>query len=119
MNNEPNRGTDSKKGKLLSDIIVIGLLFLSIFGLTGFFVQQPIGAVPEGVTIWYFRVGTDMPFISSADGMSLSKTGSVSLLSRTLMIKEAMDKIGQKRIANLPYIDFMYGLSTNGARFDR
>lgn len=54
--------------KRLFITFVTGLLFYFSFG---FFVIQPIGAIPDGATVLYFRPGLHVTFISSADGILL------------------------------------------------
>jgi len=85
----------------------------------GFFVVQPIGAVPDGATIVYWRVGLALPFVESADGVSLRATGSVNLLGRGLILAQMVEQLDDRRIMNLPYSRTLYLLSTDGQEFDR
>lgn len=54
------------------DFVVGFLIFFRVF--CGIFIIQPIGAIPEGATIVYWRSGLNVPFIASADGL-LVKSG--------------------------------------------
>ena len=98
-------------------IALFGLLLLAglSYWFLGFYTIQPIGAVPEGQT-WIVRRSGDEPFFNSADGLSLSRTGSVSLMSRSFALALApRDRI----IVRLPYWRFAYLRSTGGSEFDK
>lgn len=102
--------------------MVIGVLLVVLVAallLTGFFVVQPIGAIPEGTTVWYWRAGLDLPFITSPDGFALDRTDELSLLSRMSAMTTLNEAIEGRIIARLPYIEWMYLRSTDGRRFDR
>ncbi len=105
--------------KLLITLLIIVLLFCGIYFLTGLYIIQPIGALPEGVTIWYFRPGLNLPFISSADGFLLKNTGGVSLLTRALATGKLLEQITPRKIMKLPYFERLYLVSTDGVTFDR
>ena len=77
----------------------------------GVFSIQPIGAVPKGATIIYFRLGLNTDFISSADGISLKATGKVSLLSRGIVLAQFSKLIKDRKITALPYSEFLYKFS--------
>jgi hypothetical protein len=98
----------------------VALLFaFGFYVCCGFFVIQPIGAVPEGATILYWRLGTNLPFIASADGLLLQKTGSVSLLGRAIAFSKLAEPVIERKIVKLPYSRQLYLLSTGGKDFDR
>ena len=84
---------------------------------TGFFVIQPMGALPEGATVWYWRYGTRLPFISSADGLLVDKQGGVSLLGREFVLATLVEPITEVKIASLPYSKTLYLISTKGREF--
>ncbi|MCJ7786248.1 MAG: hypothetical protein MUP41_20145 [Desulfobacterales bacterium] len=65
-------------------ILVLVMLGLFFYFTTGFFVIQPIGALSEGVTVWYWRYDIRLPFISSADGLLVDNQGGVSILGQGL-----------------------------------
>jgi len=110
----------TKKSKVVPVTLgVVVLLLICIYTFTGFFVIQPIGAVPDGVTIWYVRSGTQMPFVSSADGLLIQQGTPVSLLTRGVVLGGIADNLNEKTIARLPYMEFLYLMSTNGQQFER
>jgi hypothetical protein len=108
---------DSKKSSFVAVFIILILVVSSYFTF-GFFVIQPIGAIPEGGTILYLRLGTAMPFISSADGLLDEKVGDVSLLGRGLALGIAAKILEKRKIFPLPYMPFLYQISTKGKTFD-
>lgn len=93
------------------------ILVISFYKLTGFFVVQPIGAIPEWITIWYLRYETNLPFISSPDSISNSAIWSVSLLGRWMALSSITELIQDKIIARFPYSEFLYLQSTDGATY--
>jgi hypothetical protein len=95
-------------------LVEVGLLF---YCTTGFFVIQPTGALPEGATVWYWRYGTGLPFISSADGFLVDKQGGLSLLDRQFFLAALAELIAQLKIAYLPYSKTLYLISTGGREF--
>ena len=113
---ETQKNKNGKKGiVLLLDVAIMAFIYF----FTGFFVVQPIGAIPEGVTIWYFRNDINLPFISSPDGIMLEKEGHVNLLGRAIILSSVMDSLEGKRICNLPYQKWMYKISTKGQEFEK
>ena len=113
---ETQKNKNGKKGIVLLLVVAI-MAFIYFF--TGFFVVQPIGAIPDGVTIWYFRNDINLPFISSPDGIMLEKEGHVNLLGRAIILSSVMDSLEGKRICNLPYQKWMYKISTKGQEFEK
>lgn len=107
-----------KKKLLLSliTVFIIGLLFRIFCGI---FVIQPIGAIPEGTTIVYWRSGMNMPFISSADGL-LEKSGAgVSLLGRGLILAKVAEPIKENEIFRFGYSETLYLWSTGGKSYEK
>jgi hypothetical protein len=93
------------------------IAFTAFYFLCGLFVIQPIGAIPEGATIVYFRYETNLPFIASADGM-LDQTGTgVSLLGRGLALGVIAKGLEDKKICRLPYSKTLYLISTEGKEY--
>jgi hypothetical protein len=93
------------------------IIFFRIF--CGIFVIQPIGAIPEGTTIVYWRGGMNMPFISSADGL-LEKSGAgVSLLGRGVMLAGVAEPIKEREIVRFRYSETLYLISTGGKKYDK
>ena len=102
-------------------VITVALaLFLAFWVLVrpGVFTIQPIGALPDGITVIYHSRNPQMPFFSSPDGLCLDIQGSVSLICRMASIGAA-EEIIDRVIIRLPYIEMAYLLSTGGATFDR
>ena len=100
----------------LSVFLFAVALFFRLF--CGIFVMQPLGNVPEGNTIVYWRSGLDLPFVASPDGI-LEKTGlQVSLLGRGLVLSEFYESVQKRRIAEFHYSELFYLWSTGGQKFD-
>ena len=100
-------------------VVVIGLVAICAYLLTGFFVIQPIGMLPKGTTIWYLRVGVRLPFISSPDGFLLKEKGKVSLLSRAMAIGQLPETVNPRKIAQFGYSERLYMISTGGVRLEQ
>ncbi len=103
--------------------IVLFLFVLAVCGFIyftmGLFVIQPIGAIPEGTTVVYWRHGTKLPFVSSADGLLLEKGEGISLLSRGLVLSAVAKLMEDRRIMNLPYSETLYLAFTGGVQFEK
>ncbi len=91
------------------------VLLVLLYTFLGFYTIQPIGAVPDGQT-WLVRRANDEPFFNSADGLSLRRIGSVSLLTRAVALGQAPK---ERILVRLPFWEFAYLRSTSGATFDR
>ncbi len=107
------------KRRMRTGLLIVVIILLMIRLFTGLIVIQPLGLVPDGMTIWYLRSGLDLPFISSPDGFSLERTGSVSLISRALSITTLLTAIEGKEIVRLPYSKLLYSISTGGKTFSK
>lgn len=108
-----------KSSMVVVVFIVLALPCLLVYFTTGFFIIQPIGALPDGATVWYWRLGTRLPFVSSADGLLLDKQGSVSLLGRAVALGAIAEPIADRKIVTLPYSRTLYLISTGGREFER
>lgn len=106
----------SKLIKTIVIVFVVGLLFYFSFG---FFVIQPIGIAPEGATVFYFRLGLNVSFISSADGILIENDQSVSLFSRAIVLGTFAENVKSRKIVTLPYSKTLYLISTGGVEFDK
>ena len=60
-----------------------------------------------------------MPFISSADGLLLEADQSVTLIGRGVILGAVADIMEGRIIIRLPYMDFLYKISTGGKEFSR
>ncbi len=115
--NELEQAPIEKKKRKTKGCLLI-LLFLVIFYfLCGFVSIQPIGAIPEGVTLFVNRTGTNLKFFDSPDAMCERTMNGVSLLCR-LSALGALADIEDKIISRLPYIRLFYLLSTGGSEYD-
>jgi len=92
-------------------------LFFRLF--CGIFVIQPIGAIPEGVTIVYWRSGLNIPFIASADGLLDDSGAGVSLLGRGLLLAKLAEPITDREIFRLGYSETLYLWSTGGKKYEK
>lgn len=99
---------------------LIGFVAIVLFrSFCGIFVVQPIGAIPDGGTIVYWRSGLNMPFIASADGLQQEYDGGVSLLGRGVILAGLTDMLRERKIVSLPYSKTLYLWSTGGREYDR
>ncbi len=96
--------------------IILILIFRFCFGI---FVIQPIGAVPEGATIVYFRLGLNLPFIESVDGLLGETEMGVSLLGRAMGLAAVAEPIMKRKVINLPYSETLYLWSTDGMVYEK
>lgn len=99
-------------------LAIFVLFLLGIYFCFGIFVVQPIGAVPEGVTVVYLRLGTNMSFISSADGILLKNDQGVSLLTRGIVLAKVGEFVADRKIVSLPYSRTLYLISTGGRELE-
>jgi len=108
-----------RAGCIISIVVLIAVFVIAwIFVRPGVFTVQPIGAIPDGVTIIYHSRGPEMPFFSSPDGMCIELQGGVSLLCRMSALAAASD-LTDRIIIRLPYSRWAYLQSTGGLEFDR
>tara|TARA_B100000787_G_C16181513_1_gene292116 strand:- start:268 stop:594 length:327 start_codon:yes stop_codon:yes gene_type:complete len=107
-----------KKKLIISSILILAIgLFFRIF--CGIFIIHPIGAIPEGTTIIYWRTGMNLPFIASADGL-LDKSGAgVSLWGRGMMLAKVAESIKENEIFRIDYSETIYLWSTGGKKFEK
>lgn len=114
--------TKSRKGccgcwwPLLIAIVVIILAWFLVS--PGVFTVQPIGALPDGITIIYHSRNPEMAFFSSPDSLCLEIQGSVSLLCRAMALG-SMEGLTDRIVMRLPYMEWTYLASTGGSKFDR
>ena len=101
---------------ILLVLIVLGFVFRIFCGV---FVIQPIGAIPEGATIIYWRSELNLPFISSADGLLDESGAGVSILGRGMLLAKLADPITEREIFRLGYSETLYLWSTNGAKYEK
>ena len=80
------------------------------------FVIQPIGAVPEGKTLVISRM-SNTKFIDSADAICERTQGGVSLFCRLGALGGTLKNA--HIYLRLPYMQWLYQISTNGKDYDR
>jgi hypothetical protein len=97
--------------------VIVVLLLAWILIRPGVFTIQPLGAMPDGITIIYHSRNPEMPFFSSPDGMCLEMQGSVSLFCRGAALAAA-DELADRIILRLPYNHWAYLQSTGGREFE-
>ncbi len=101
----------------LTTAIGIAILVLLVFAASqvGVYTVQPIGALPEGITLVVWR-SSGTPFFDSPDALCLRAQDGVSLLCRAMALGYApKDRI----ILRLPYMEWAYLASTGGKSFER
>lgn len=112
-----NRRTKGRWGSvILTIVILISILWIVV--RPGVFTVQPIGALPEGITIVYHSRNPEMPFFSSPDGLCLKISGEVSLLCRAGALS-AVEGLVDRIILRLPYSHWAYLRSTGGIEFEK
>lgn len=97
-------------------IVVISVAFWCFCGIL---VNQPIGVLPDGFTLIYYRQGLNLPFITSADGIQEATTGKVSLFGRGVVLSAMAQAVENRKIITLPYSHTIYLWSTGGNEYDR
>lgn len=107
-----------RKGLFFTMAFVVIFAVLWILIRPGVFTIQPIGTLPEGVTIIYHSRNPEMPFFSSPDSMCLDIQGSVSLLCRMIALSASED-LTDRIILRLPYSHWAYLQSTGGLEFEK
>lgn len=123
--NESNETTipayaNRKRHKVLYFVtaIVALLIMFWVFLRPGVFTVQPIGALPDGITVIYHSRNPETPFFSSPDGLCLLIQGSVNLLCRASALG-AVEEISDRILLRLSYNHWAYLRSTGGKEFDR
>jgi len=112
-----NKKTTHQLITLVLGLFTISLLFFRVY--CGIFVIQPIGAIPDGVTIIYWRYGTNLPFVASADGLLEQSGAGVSLLGRAIALGALAEVIIDKEIIRFGYSRTFYLISTGGKEYKK
>ena len=118
MSKESLTEKSPQKRKGCGVIIILAIIFVIAWFLVrpGVFTVQPIGIMPDGITIIYHSRNPEMPFFTSPDGLCLELQGSVSLFCRLASLG-AVEELTDKIILRLPYIHWTYLRSTGGLEF--
>jgi len=107
----------NKKRLSINIFICVLISCILIYFTTGFFIIQPIGMLPKGATLMYWRIGVSMPFITSADGLLGKSESGVSLFGRVLTMGTVLSKLQNRKIISLPYSKMLYLISTGGIEY--
>lgn len=99
-------------------ILVLAIVAIAFRLLFGIFVIQPIGAVPEGATIIYWRTNLNLPFIASVDGLLSESENGVSLIGRGVLLSALAKPILENEIMRFGYSEWLYLESTNGKMYN-
>jgi hypothetical protein len=108
-----------KRRIILLALLAFTMCFVFVRSFCGVFVIQPIGALPEGATILYWRNGLNLPFIASADGILGESEAGVSLLGRAVVIAGVAEPIMERKIVKLGYSETLYLWSTGGRTYEK
>ena len=114
----PDQAVHKSRWPVVLGVIVIAFIAVGFLIRPGVFTVQPIGAIPDGVTVIYHSRNPDKPFFSSPDGLCLEIQGSVTLLCRASALSAAAELM-DREILRLPYIKWAYLQSTGVREFDR
>jgi hypothetical protein len=110
---------NKRKRLLIILVCAFGSLALFFRLFCGIFVIQPIGAIPDGTTIVYWRSGLNIPFVASADGLLDDSGIGVSLLGRGLMLAKLAEPIKEREIFRFGYSETFYLWSTGGKKYEK
>lgn len=99
--------------RALLALAVPAALAFGLYSLTGLYVMPPRDAPPRGATIWYYRRGSGLPFLSSPDSRRLARQGArspelVALAPRQKWV-----------IARFPFSEPVYIRTLGGVAFPR
>lgn len=99
---------------------LIALVLITLVGYTQLtiFVVQPIGAIPDGLTILVWR-REKTKFIDSVDAVCAREMGGVSLLCRVGVLAGIAGKEADGILLRMPYSKTLYLLSTGGLRYGK
>jgi hypothetical protein len=106
----PDRGA-----RLAITLLIGAVAILLVYWNFGVYTVQPIGDLPDGVTVIVWRAAGE-PFFNSPDGRCLQTMGKVSLLCRGVALGAAPVK---RIVVRLPYQHWAYLASTGGVTFEK
>ena len=95
-------------------IIVLLSLFLFIRAVCGIFVIQPMGVIPGGVTIVYWRYNTNIPFITSADRILMDSGKIVSTHGKGEVLINLKPLLQSRALMKLHYSERLFLWSLHG-----
>lgn len=102
-------------------IIIFSIFLILIWATTFFLVIPPIGAIPEGKTVWLFKpdrlfVEGKIDFIESLDHFQYNNIGKVTLLGRGFTLMAILNS--SKIILRLPYSESLELMANNGEKWE-
>jgi hypothetical protein len=94
-------------------LVAAGALAFGLYSLTGLYVMPPKDSPPNGATIWFYRRGSGLPFLSSPDSRRRAREAArspdlVALAPRRNWV-----------IARLPFTRSVYLWTTGGVELLR
>jgi hypothetical protein len=102
--------------KLIS--LVVGVVIgIAAYTQLTLFVVQPIGLIPEGVTVVLWRRSAVLNFVDSADAVCQRTAGGVSVWCRMGALAGVIKN--NPVLIRLSYSDTLYSISTGGKTYDR
>jgi hypothetical protein len=95
-------------------LLLLVAVLVVVYTQVGLYSIQPMGVMPEGVTLLVRRVAGES-FFNSPDAVCLRTEGDVSLLCRSRVLAETPD---DRVILKFPFWQWAYQMSTGGKSFD-
>ena len=92
-------------------LVAAAALAFGLYSLTGLYVMPPRDAPPEGATVWYYRRGSGLPFLSSPDSRRLARQAARSPELVALAPRQAWV------IARFPFSRAVYLRTTGGVEY--
>ncbi len=94
-------------------LVAAGALAFGLYSLTGLYVMPPKDSPPNGATIWFYRRGSGLPFLSSPDSRRRAREAArspdlVALAPRRNWV-----------LARLPFARGVYLWTTGGVEYLR
>ncbi|TWB62224.1 hypothetical protein FBZ92_105159 [Nitrospirillum viridazoti] len=110
------RGMSRRNGVIIGGAALVVIAIAILYTQISIFVVQPIGSLPEGRTLVISRLNK-MNFVDSADAMCARIQGGVNLLCRGMVLGTIVKN--STIYLRLPYSEWLYGISTDGKKYDR
>lgn len=106
----PPRATVHRRGRraVLAALIAAAALAYALYSLTGLYVMPPKDSPPAGSTVWYYRRGSGLPFLSSPDSRRRAREAARS--PELVALAPRRDWV----IARFPYSRAVYLRTTGG-----
>ena len=115
-----NQGQEQNQARGIKTWVVacvgIPVILIAVASQVTIFVIQPIGALPEGKTLVISRM-SNTRFVDSADAICERTQGGVSILCRLGAMAGTLKNA--QIYMRLPYMHWLYQISTGGKEYDR